>query len=343
MKILISGYHNPLYLTIVEYIENSIQKESHDLISFDDHQFIFPGRLRKLSKRLDLIDKRRVSNRLFQLTSQVKPDLVLVTQGFIILKDAIKKIRQLGIPIVMWVIDAPINFSNILDTAPYYDFIFCGGTEAIEIFKKLGYKNIKWLPFAYDSSLNFPQGILERVKRDISKEVVFVGSHYPNREHILRFLVDQGHEINIWGSGWDKVSHDSPLTKYIHKTHTKPGEWMRIYSESKIVLVIHYPSTDRVPVYQASPKVYEALACGGFVASDDQKDVRALFKDGEHLVIFSDLDDLGKKISYYLDHEKIREKIAAKGQLEVQTKHTYVERIKEMLNTLNSTGILSGH
>jgi spore maturation protein CgeB len=343
VKILVSGFHNPLYPTIVEYIENAVKSIGHNLISFDDHQYIFPGRVRTLLPRLNRWDSNHVNRKLYNLVAKEKPDLVIITQGFLVLKETVNKIRNLGIPVILWVIDAPINFSNILDTGPYYDFIFCGGTEAIEIFEKLGYKNIEWLPFAYDSSMNFSYSTLETGKKIISEEVVFVGSHYPNRERIFESLVDRGHSMNIWGSGWDKVSLNSPLKKYIHKTHTTSEEWMQIYDGSKIILVIHYPSTNRIPVYQASPKIYEALACGGFVISDNQKDVRTLFKEGVHLAIFSNLDDLDNKISYYLDHEEIRQQIAAQGQLEVQTKHTYKVRIKKMLNTLNSSGILSIH
>lgn len=340
MKILVSGYHNPLYLTIVEYIENSVKKTGHDLVSFDDHQFILPGRIRKWLPPLDKLDLKRVNKKLFSLAVQEKPDLIIVTQGFLVLKETVQNIRELGIPIVIWVIDAPIDFSNILDAAPYYDFLFCGGTEAVEIFINLKYKNVEWLPFAYDPQFHFPVKANGNEHAPFSRDVVFVGSNYPSRLHLFESLAKGDYNLGIWGSGWDKISSNSPIKKHIQKIHTEPEEWIKIYSLSKIILVAHYSEDQEMPVYQASPKIYEALACGGFIICDNQKDVNTLFKDGEHLVIFQDTKDLNEKIAYYLAHETERQEISKRGRNEVLAKHTYAHRIKQMLETLNSSGIL---
>ena len=339
MKILVSGYHNPLYLTIVEYIENGVKLTGNDLIAFDDHQFIFPGRVRKYLPFLNSWDLKNVNKKLHLLAVEKKPDLVLVTQGFLVLKETVKKIKQLNIPIVMWVIDAPLNFTNILDAAPYYDFIFCGGTEAIEIFKDQNFKNIEWLPFACDQDLQHLQTYNDQ-REVLSKDVVFVGSHYSSREHTLSKLKLDDYDLGIWGSGWDKVSADSPLNKLIQKTHTKPEEWIRLYNQSKIILVNHYQENKEIPVYQASPKIYEALACGGFVICDNQKDVRTLFIDGEHLVIVKNIEELNEKIDYYLTHDIERQMISENGRKEVLSKHTYTHRIKKLLETLQTEGIL---
>jgi spore maturation protein CgeB len=241
----------------------------------------------------------------------------------------------------MWVIDAPINFSNILDAAPYYDFIFCGGTEAVEIFKNFKYENVEWLPFACDPEYHFPLKDDNSGQPALFKDVVFVGSNYPSRVSIFESLNLGEYDFGIWGSGWNKLSPDSPLKQYIQKIHTKPDEWIKIYCNSKIVLVTHYPGTNNIPVYQASPKIYEALACGSFIICDNQKDVRSLFNDGEHLVIFSDLKDLDDKIHYYLYHHAERKEIAASGRQEVLKKHTYFHRLNKLLSTLRSSGILS--
>ena len=42
------------------------------------------------------------------------------------------------------------------------------------------------------------------------------------------------------------------------------------------------------------------------------------FKDGEDLVIFTSIEDLNKKIDYYLENQKERESIARHGLNKVQ-------------------------
>jgi spore maturation protein CgeB len=341
MKILVSGHHNPLYLTFVEYFENAVKNSGHDLLSFDDRQFLLPGRLRQKIGILQKIDLERMNDKLFLFAKKNRPDLIIITQGHYTLKETIKNIKSLKIPIVLWIIDAPINFSNILDSAHYYDFIFCGGTEAIEILEKHGIKKLEWLPFACSPDLHFPDKSIEIQNSSITKDIVFVGSHYPSREHIFESLNLGKYSFGIWGSGWDKVSSSSPLKKSIQKTHTKPDEWIKIYSQSKIVLVTHYAENNGVLCYQASPKIYEALACGTFLICDNQKDIRTLFKDGKHLVIFSDIKDLNEKIIYYLAHQHERKIIAKKGRQEALDKHTYLHRINQILDALHSIGIVS--
>ena len=113
------------------------------------------------------------------------------------------------------------------------------------------------------------------------------------------------------------------------------SEWTRIFSAAKIVIIIHYQD-ENTPCYQASPKIYEALACKSFVLVDRQWDVFRLFEDGTHLVGFDEIEDLREKINYYLRHPGEREKIAGQGYRKVLGKHTYKHRIKEMLSAIRA-------
>ena len=79
----------------------------------------------------------------------------------------------------------------------------------------------------------------------------------------------------------------------------------------------------------------EALACGPLVISDNQKDVFELFVEGEHLSCFDAADDLIEKIEYYLDRSGERKKIARQGRQEVIKNHTYVHRLKKLLEIVN--------
>ena len=173
-------------------------------------------------------------------------------------------------------------------------------------------------------------------KLKFGSDVVFVGSYYPQRAEMLQTVLR--HHPALWGPGWDVLPPNSPLRACIRGAHTQPDIWTKIYSASKIVLSIHYcDSENRFPVHQASPRVFEAMACGAFVLTDRQKDVLALFKDGYHLVTFSDDADLDRKIAYYLDHADERERIAAAGRQEVLKNHTYENRLRRLLDRMGAT------
>ena len=126
--------------------------------------------------------------------------------------------------------------------------------------------------------------------------------------------------------------------------HTSPGQWRKIYSASRIVLTPHYQDpSGRYPVYQASPRVFEAMACGAFVLCDRQRDVLVLFRDGEHLACFSDGDDLAAKVRYYLEHPGERHAIARRGREEVLSRHTYVHRLRELLAVAGEQVAVTDH
>ena len=53
MRILLSGYHNPHYWTVTEYIERAIRALGHELAVFDDGTRCIPGRLRDRSPGME--------------------------------------------------------------------------------------------------------------------------------------------------------------------------------------------------------------------------------------------------------------------------------------------------
>ena len=68
----------------------------------------------------------------------------------------------------------------------------------------------------------------------------------------------------------------------------------------------------------ASDRVYKIMAAGGFLITDDWDGRKEDFVDGEDLVIFNDIEDLNKKIEYYLSNSAAADKIASTGHKKVQ-------------------------
>lgn len=320
-------------MTITEYIERAIGDLGHDLIVFEDRQHIIPGKARRRLQWLHQIDLQHINRKLISLALKTKPNIAIIAGGHRIRPKTIKTLKASGIYLVLWTIDAPLNFKPIIEVAPFYDHIFCQGTEAIELLDRAGIKGAHWLPVACDPNEHRPVELSAEEKERYGNDVVFVGSYYSNRAKLFEELVN--FDLGIWGPGWNNLGTESNIRKHVRGIHTNPSEWLKIYSASKIILATHYlDPKNRFPVYQASPRVFEALACGAFVISDNQRDVFSLFKDGEHLVRFSTPDDLIEKIPYYLDHPLERERIARQGREEALNNHTYLHRIEKLLSVV---------
>ena len=338
MKIVLISNRNPHFITNVEYIEKAFRHAGHDVVFLNDREYVIPGRLRERFDSLQDWDLERLNRNLLRLVRRVEPDLCITIGGYRLLAATIIELRRTGIRTALLTTDAPIeNFRPIIETAPLYDHVFCSGTEAIEILGSiLGFEPL-WVPFACDPDYHHFSSVTTEGHRAWGREVVFVGSYYPNRWEILMKLTE--FNLGIWGPGWRRII-DEKNGDDIKDAPIGYEDWTRIYSAAKIVVIIHFQN-GRTPCYQASPKVYEALACRSFVIVDQQKDVLSLFQSGRHLVTFSDVDDLRGKLHYYLQHEQQRVSIAAEGYREILEKHTYRHRVLRMLDHIGSGSRLS--
>lgn len=333
MRILLSGYHNPHYPTITEYMERAVVALGHELIIFDDRRHIIPGRIRRRCPWLQKMDLAHINKTLIDLAAGSKPDLAIVTGGHRINPSSVDALKRKGINTVLWTIDAPRAFQPLIRAAPHYDHIFCQGTEAVELFEKAGIYKSRWLPMACDPEFHHPVQISEDDQRRYGGDIVFVGSHYPERADLFEPLSAFGsNRFSIWGPGWEALPEASPLRKHLKGGHTRPEEWLKIYSANKIVLSSHYHDPcKKFPVYQASPRVFEILACGAFQLCDDQRDVFTLFKDGVDLAKFTDKDDLFIKVEHYLNLGDERRAIAAQGREKVLSRNTYIHRLRKLI------------
>lgn len=336
MKILFAAARNPHFPTITEYIERAARALGHEIISFDDRAFILPGRLRAAFPRIGQLDLSRLNRRLMTEVRQQKPDLLLCTGGERILPETVEAARATGTTTVLWTIDSVKSRDPRVALAPYFDFVFCGGTEMIAALRGSRLRNGPyWLPFACDPELHHPIKLSPEEKSRYGYDIVFVGSlHldlYPNRLPMLEALAD--FKLGVWGPGARALPASSPVHGKIRGDGISYEEWVRIYSSARIVLCAHSSYPDK-PCAQASPRVYEVLACGSFLLCDDQSDVRALFEDGQDLAIFRSLSDLTHKAHYYLQHDQERREIAARGREKVLAKHTYRHRLAALIATV---------
>jgi spore maturation protein CgeB len=337
MKILLVGNHKKQFTHTTIYREKAIRELGHELIFFEARDYVIPGRIRQQIHFLHNWDFVRLNRELVRTVRREKPDLCLVIGDRLVLpsSDTISDIKNSGCQAALWTTDAPIynSFDIIKNTVRDYDHIFCAGTEAIELLATDCNTALHWLPFGCDPDYHRPVSLSDNDRVKYKKDIVFVGSFYPNRWQILKQL--DAWDVGIWGPFWDNAQKNNRNKIYIEDGRIDVAEWSKIYSAAKIVIVIHYHD-DRVSCYQASPKIYEALACGCFVLVDRQKDVFSLFEDRKHLAGFDNVEDLKEKINYYLKNFTETQVIAKCGRKEVLTKHTYRDRIRSIVETVRS-------
>jgi len=328
MRVLLSGAFNPRFEALPEYLATALRRLGHEVTLFDHRGLLLPGRLRSRVAALERLDRSRLNTRLLKTVRRLRPDLLIVNQGTILTRHTIEQARALGVRCVNWFSDFPAEFETGLEVAPAYDAFFLGSSFAVARHRVAGLRHSFWLPFGCDPETHRPEmdgGARARRRGDIP-EIVFVGSHYPERQILLRFL--RGLPVGVWGPGWERAADDPHLRPMIRGGALRPEAWRRLYAGCSVALNIHYGAFGPPDASGdlANTRVFEILGCGAYQIVDRQGDVLRLFRDGEHLALYSSGEELRARVEEALLDEGHRREVARRGRDEALSRHTYVHR-----------------
>ena len=142
------------------------------------------------------------------------------------------------------------------------------------------------------------------------------------RKQVVLALVPMG--IHIWGT--EEWKHDFPKNYRGRADHYL--DLPKLYLASKINL-------DISRIYQpniVTMRVFDILACRGFVLADRNDALLELFKEDWDIVCYDTPEEAVDKINYYLNHDSDRTTIAERGYKKVVNSHTFENRINHILS-----------
>lgn len=150
-------------------------------------------------------------------------------------------------------------------------------------------------------------------------DVTFIGSSYMGRDKIVKKLLNDGFKINCFGFGWK----NKPV-----KSH----KFSKILNNSKICINF---SRSRKNVFQTKARIFEITGSGSLCITEKSKDTKNFFQNKKELIIFSNYDELKKKISYILKNPEIRDKIAHEGYKKCKKNYLYSKIINQIFDKID--------
>jgi glycosyltransferase involved in cell wall biosynthesis len=162
-------------------------------------------------------------------------------------------------------------------------------------------------------------------------DVVFLGSGgrgHRNPETVRRYLDPaKAFRFDLWGGFWDRrywddVARDDPAPNDWHRYWRGPlplADIPRLYSSAGIVLGFHEDGQREWGMW--NNRVFEALACGAFLISDDAAGLREEF--GEAVEITGGGEETARLIAHYLARPEERARRGALGRELVKAQYTY--------------------
>ncbi len=158
---------------------------------------------------------------------------------------------------------------------------------------------------------------------ELAHELVYVANSRNVLRPIARDLLPTEHDLAIWGTGWEPLIDTSRLIA----EHLPNAELHRVYSSAGIVLGDHWEDM-RVHGY-ISNRVYDALACGALVLSDDVPGLAERF--GDAVAVYRSREELRDLIERFLADPAERARRGAAGRAAVLAEHTFAHRVDELL------------
>ncbi|MBQ9244982.1 glycosyltransferase family 1 protein [bacterium] len=163
------------------------------------------------------------------------------------------------------------------------------------------------------------------------------------REEILSKLIYNFGTINIFCRSFDfyksvdEIYKENLLNEYYMELYKQSykgyvesqKELADIYCSSKINLDIENEQYKSI-----NYRCLEILASGGFLITDNTKDLIKYFDEGKELEIFISTDDLADKINFYLKNLNIAQQISTKGRKNVASNFSFCDRLKSMLKVI---------
>ncbi len=228
--------------------------------------------------------------------------------------------------------DTNFTVKRTLENIDLYDHVFLFEKEDIPVLKSQYQVDAYFLPLALDESVYFPVPSPEK-----NIDILFVGNLYEKRVALLNKLIERFPEktIRIYGVYFSRLRNIGRHffrkdKKYYTNTTVSPDTLNVLYSKTRICLNIHHSQS----VYGVNQRFFEISGAGALQVCDRHGFITDNFT-GNEIVIFENEDDLFRIVGNILaDYDSYTSKIQDAYKKVIQN-HTFHERIKFILKTIN--------
>ena len=335
-------WRNNLYQPLVDL--------GHDVVEFEyDSRETFQNLDPSDPKQKAFIDKNRP--RLEQaLLSQIKAahtqkpiDLFFSYFYSACVRPAvIEDIKALGIKTVNWYCNAAHQFYLIKELAPAYDWSLVPEKIRLDDYRRIDANPI-YCQEAANPNIYKPQNV------PVEFDVTFVGQAYGERVAYIRYLLDSGIDVRVWGYGWKNFSPEAAMSKkpdllrqvlHIGKSLLTATGWQTLRRQlvdfvtlstkriphvnlEQVVLPVHIlgdvlSDEEMIRMYSRSKINLGFSACGNYESGERILQVRLRdfevpmsggFYMVEYMEELEEFFDIGKEIVCYTNKDDLVDKI----------------------------------
>ena len=314
-KIVINRQLRILFIgDLNEYMRSSMRlsilKKNNFVISISNTKIPFFGGITSSSLLSRILFKLKLSydeaglnKKIFEVDDDVEIDLIWVEKSNMLKLTALLHLKKIFPKSVIIsfsednMIEKHNNSLNYLKCLPNYDKVFTTKRSNLTELLKLGAKCTELFIDSYYNFYHFPMEEYENINnKDI--DVSFIGTYEFERANSIKYLISNGINVYIYGSGWEINSYFRNY-KFLNKP-VYGKDYNTIMNRTKINLnFLRKINNDEITC-----RSFEIPGAGGFMISERTLRHEDFFKEGLECDYFSDNNELLEKVNYYLNNPK---------------------------------------
>jgi spore maturation protein CgeB len=241
---------------------------------------------------------------------------------------AIKSLKSRGAACFNFATDDPLNpvfkAEWFLRSLCEYDAVFTPRKSNIAELRRLGCRNVHYLPFAYDEQLFKPVDV-SQVPAFPPPEVLFVGGADADRAQFFASYMKVGVRPTFVGGYWQRYPHTKALA--LGQKLAATIRQLTAHAAVNICLVRRANRDGHVM------RSFEIPAVGGFMIAEDTEEHRGIFgPEGECVLYFKSPEEAAHKTLWAIRNPGERRRMAAAAHSRIIFGgHTYKDRLKAIL------------
>lgn len=338
MKILVIGKFYAEGFAL--HIEDALSVMGHEVFRFE------PGMRSRntggiLTKRLTQVRsvfheacsnlptvQRMRARRISAVAKSSNADVVLACHDFLSPEEIKILKRESRAFVVLWYPDHVGVFGRSFFLNGAYDALFFKDPYIVWYLRQKTSLPVFYLPECFN-----PQSLseVELTDKDIEKygcDITTAGNMYPYRGAFFEQL--RGYNVKMWGNPPPLWMDTSRIQEFLQNRFVADTEKVKAFRAAKIVINSLQPGE----IWGVNVRAFEIAGACGFQLIDWRPGLEQLFEDGTEIVSFRGIEDLKKKIDYFLNDDEHRLSIARKGRTRALQDHTYKKRLKILLDTV---------
>lgn len=273
------------------------------------------------------------NKKLMDIANNVKPELLLISGGvwFLFPKTVIniKKNHRCNVVLLSGI--NPLTSSTRTEKEMVkngdIDIVVDNDRGYAKAWEKLGAKKVIVLPISsVDRKLHRKVVLTKRELEEYSCDVCFVGTLTRKRQKKLEKL--HYHDLKVWGDILPTIGLSKTL-KPFYRGKADGEKMVKIFNAAKIVLNFQPLGM----THGGNMRTFEIPGCGALQLVDRVE--AEWFIDGKEVIVFKSIEDLKRKIRYFLKNEDERKKVAEAGYKRAHKEHPYEKHFSTLIQLCN--------